>query len=326
MAIYIREKEIQQREIDDGLDVKINFLRRNAAQAPIAVDWTCFGTPWDIENTLTVLYTAYSHIDWLFIVVPKPPSPSSSPELDHFDGAGRPCRIFKPAPDLQNLVYQCQDVHWSYVKDRIYQVLLGKDDSTRNEDDEFGDMDFWTNLYTTIMMASGVEACHHGRGEVSYRNNGGKSIRCMLPRISVQELSGSPEDIAELMPVPSLTRGHQLRLQNEATAAANAVGGVLYAKETGKLLGENCSATLVARDGDYKETTDEDGEINANNGNEEEDDEDEDDEDGDYADEDDEYSNVGAEKEKSVCQQQQVQASVSQYLPNVHCGNTVIWN
>ncbi|KAK8125778.1 uncharacterized protein PG998_001537 [Apiospora kogelbergensis] len=113
MVFYLTEREMQEREIDDGRNVTARNHVRIVAPVPMAVAWTCFGTAWDIENTLTVLYATYSHIEKLFVVIPMPP-PSLPPdplndegEENRGEGGTRTrSRVFMPAPKEQNLVYQ----------------------------------------------------------------------------------------------------------------------------------------------------------------------------------------------------------------------------
>ncbi|KAK8027921.1 hypothetical protein PG991_004977 [Apiospora marii] len=180
--------------------------RRRAAPVPVAVDWTCFATEIDTENTMSVLYATYSRIDKLMIVIPKIlPSPPIDPPAG-VEGEGeeevKPHFLFTPAPSSQNLVYNHRRVHWSVVKDHIHHTLR----------DHEG---FWSSLHTTLRMTGSRRCYHQDDGGVCHRKRSrGSGGTCGMPIVCIMEVEHVGGDMPDTMPapVPELTWCEQRRL------------------------------------------------------------------------------------------------------------------
>lgn len=195
MAIYFTEKRILEVDLGDDVAMAKMPKRRQAAPVPVAVDWTCFATEIDIENTMSVLYATYSRIDKLMIAIPKksPPTPPIHPPAGVEGEEGEevePHWLFTAAPSSQNMIYNWRHVHWSVVKNHIQHALR----------DHEG---FWSSLHTTLRMSGSLRCHQEDDGEVCRRKRSrGSGGTCGMPIICVMEVEHVGGDIPDTMPAP----------------------------------------------------------------------------------------------------------------------------
>ncbi|KAK8137840.1 hypothetical protein PG984_001220 [Apiospora sp. TS-2023a] len=278
MAIYFKAKRILEFDFGDDVAMAEMSERRRAAPVPVAVDWTCFATEVDIENTLSVLYATYSRIDKLMIAIPRvsPPPPMDPPES--VDGTADPYWLFTPAPSSQTLVFDWRNVHWSVVKSRIHDFLR----------DHEG---FWSSLHTTLRMSGSRRCYHEDDGEECLRRrSNGSGGTCGMPIVCVMEVAHIPGDMPDAVPVSDWTWRDQRNLWIELTDYIDAA-----------VSGEN--------DNKGEEEEEEDDEIPGL------------------------IHSALVDPEllaelhgTASSSQQQTQTSAGSYLPDVHCGTTIMWD
>ncbi|KAK7969939.1 hypothetical protein PG996_001624 [Apiospora saccharicola] len=260
MAIYFKEKRVLEFDFGDDVAMAEMSKRRRAAPVPVAVDWNCFATEVDIENTLSVLYATYSRIDKLMIAIPR----------------ANPYWLFTPAPSSQTLVFNWRNVHWSVVKSHIHDFLR----------DHEG---FWSSLHTTLRMSGSSRCYHKDDGEECLRKRSrGSGGTCGMPIVCVMELAYVPGDIPDAVPVLDWTWRDQTNLWIELTDSNDtAVSGEIDNK------------------GEEEEEDEIPGLINSALVDPEE---------------------LAELLGTASSSQQQTQTSAGSYLPDVHCGKTIMWD